>query len=70
MSFKLVVRIEVQNEEGEVVDARGYATHPKMKGWSPLQTTKQMREFAHIGNAHEAMNHMHKVVGAVADIIG
>lgn len=62
------VKIEVINEDGEVVDYRGYPDIRKTKNFSGLETSQIFREFETVEEAHAAMNKLFQVIDQIGSI--
>lgn len=69
MNYRLRVTIEVVNQDGKVVDAHGHTDHPLKPGFFGLTTTQELREYAHIENAHTALNKTHALVRNLGEIM-
>lgn len=73
MSYRLRVTVEVVLQEGqeeaEPVDWRGHIHTTAKKEWSPLISQIELREYAHVENAHTALNKTHALLTDLREIM-
>jgi hypothetical protein len=67
MGFRVKIKIEVVNEDGEEVNHKGY---PGIVGrpFTPLATEQEFFEYEDISEAHATLNALHKTIQAIGEI--
>jgi hypothetical protein len=63
MSYRVIVKIEVVNEEGDPVNYKGYVGVVGRKH-SPLETSQEFSEHEAIADAHQQLNNVFHLIEA------
>ena len=66
--YRVNVKIEVTDEDGNPVDHRGWADIRKKPDFKPLATEQEFFQYDDISGAHATLNALHKVIQAVGEI--